>query len=274
MTPEEELKRLNRLIRQYEIVYKTTPDADQRERVESKLKDLRGYRDKILAVNVINRSQMEDEGADEDELEEFPILRRLLAANELLPPSRRAVPYSALDAQPTTSQKEMYHLSLFITYFESEYLPFLTEKQLKLDFKFSLDRDAFYSRFQELQRKIENFREESSRLAEGMVSRDKEQEVRKRANKLTRLTQADAAKFFRAVGRFSGELAEDSDGDGVKCLNSDAEISFDQIEGQRVLQGRSVLDALQELEQFALEAVSYLNIPDIESQESERADRH
>jgi hypothetical protein len=60
MTPEEELKRLNRLIRQYEIVYKTTPDADQRERVESKLKELRGYRDMILAVNVINRSEMED----------------------------------------------------------------------------------------------------------------------------------------------------------------------------------------------------------------------
>jgi hypothetical protein len=168
----------------------------------------------------------------------------------------------------------MYHLSLFVSYFEREYLPFLTEKQLKLDFKFSLDRDAFYSRFQDLQRKIENFREENSRLADGSVSRDREMEVRKRSNKLTRLTQADAAKFFRAVGRFSGELGEDACGDGVKCLNSDAEISFDQIEGERVLLGRSVRDALGELEQFALEAVSYLNIPDMESQESERADRH
>ena len=32
MTPEEELKRLNKLIRQYETVYRTTPDAEQRER--------------------------------------------------------------------------------------------------------------------------------------------------------------------------------------------------------------------------------------------------
>ena len=274
MTPEEELKRLNRLIRQYEIVYKTTPDADQRERVESKLKELRGYRDKILAVNVINRNEMEDEGTSEDELADFPVLKGLLAANDLLPPSRRVAPFSPVDVPATAAQKEMFHLSLFVSYFEREYLPFLTEKQLKLDFKFSLDRDAFYSRFQDLQRKIDNFREENSRIANGSVSRDKELEVRKRSNKLTRLTQADAAKFFRAVGRFSGELGEDASGDGVKCLNSDAEISFDQIEGQRMLQGRSVLDALGELEHFALEAVSYLNIPDMESQESERADRH
>ncbi|MGA2478945.1 MAG: hypothetical protein ABSG63_09380 [Spirochaetia bacterium] len=274
MTPEEELKRLNRLVRQYEIVFKTTPDPDQRERVEAKLKDLRDYRAKILAVNVINGSDLEEKGAGEDELAEFPILRRLVAANDALPPGRRAAPFSPRDVPPTAAQKEMHHLSLFMSYFEREYLPFLTEKQLKLDFKFSLDRDAFYSRFQDLQRKIENFRQENARIADGSVSRDRDLEVRKRANKLTRLTQADAAKFFRAVKRFSGELGEDASGDGVKCLNCDAEISFDPIEGERVLQGRTVRDALGELEQFALEAVSYLNIPDMESQESERADRH
>jgi hypothetical protein len=274
MTPEEELKRLNRLIRQYEIVYKTTPDADQKERVESKLKDLRAYRAKILAVNVIDGGKLEEKGGGEDELAEYPLLKRLVAANDALPPVRRAAPFSPEDLPPTSAQKEMYHLFLYVSFFEREYLPFLTEKQLKLDFKYSLDRDAFYSRFQDLLRKIENYREENSRIADGSVSRDREQEVRKRTNKLTRLTQADAAKFFRAIRRFSGELGEDASGDGVKCLNCDAEIAFDQIEGQRVLQGRTVRDALAELEQFALEAVSYLNIPDMESQESERADRH
>jgi hypothetical protein len=274
MTPEEELKRLNRLIRQYEIVYKTTPDADQKERVESRLKDLRGYREKILAVNVIDRKELEEKGGGEDELAAYPILAELLADNEALPANRRAEPFVAGDAPPTSAQTEMFHLSLYARYFEREYLPFLTEKQLKLDFKFSLDRDAFYNRFQELQRKIENFREENARLAEGMVSRDMELEIRKRSYKLTRLIGVDAARFLRAVGRFCGELQEDARGDGVKCLNCNAEISFDHIEGERVLEGRTVRDALLELEQFASEAVSYLNIPEIESQESERADRH
>jgi hypothetical protein len=274
MTPEEELKRLNRLIRQYEIVYKTTPDADQKERVELKLKELSGYRAKILAVNIIDGSDLEEKGSVVDELADYPILRRLIASNDVLPPARQASSFSAADESPTATQEEMYHLSLFMRHFEREYLPFLTEKQLKLDFKFSMDRDAFFSRFQEVQRKIENFREENARLSDGSVSRDREMDVRKRTGKLTRLTQADAARFFRAVRRFSGELKEDAGGDGVKCLNCDGEIFFDQIEGQRILQGRTVRDALGDLEQFALEVISYLNIPDMESQESERADRH
>jgi hypothetical protein len=274
MTPEEELKGLNRLIRQYEIVYRTAPDPDQRGRVEAKLRELRGYRDKILAVNVINTSDMEERGNKDDELSDFPLLLALAAAEETLPPNQRTPMFWARDAQPTSSQKEMYHLSLYLGYFEGEYLPFLTEKQLKLDFKFSLDRDAFYSRFQEVRRKIENFREETARLADGVISRDMEMEMRKRSAKIVRQTLVDAARFFRAVGRFCVTLGEDAHGDGVKCLNSDAEISFDEIEGNRVLQGRLVRDALGDLEQFALEAVSYLNIPDIESQESDRADRH
>jgi hypothetical protein len=274
MTPEEELKGLNKLIRQYEIVYKTTPDPGQKSRAESKLKELRGYRDKILAVNVIDRRELEDTPETGDELAEFPVLKRLVSENELLPPNRRTAPFSAEGEPPTASQEEMFHLSLFVAHFEREYLPFLAEKQLKLDFKYSMDRDLFYSRFQELQRKIENFREENARLSEGTVSRDMELEVRKRSNKLTRLTQADAAKFFRAVKRFSVDLGEDAQGDGVKCLNCEAEISFDHIEGKRLLQGRTVRDALGELELFALEAVNYLNIPDMESQESDRADRH
>ena len=40
MTPEEELKGLNRLIRQYETVYRTTPDPDQREPLARQLQQL------------------------------------------------------------------------------------------------------------------------------------------------------------------------------------------------------------------------------------------
>lgn len=274
MTPEEEVKRLNKLIRQYETVYRTTPDVDQRERVERQLKELRSYREKILAVNVINARDLEDAPVGEDELAAAPLLKLLVAQNAALPPSQTVASFAVKDAAPTTSQKEMFHLSLYARYFEKEYLPFLTEKRLKLDFKFSLDRDGFYGAFQALQRKMENYREENKRLAEGMVSRDMEMEVRKRALKLTRHIAVEAAKFFRSIERFAAELAEDAQGDGVKCLDCDTEISFDSIEGRRVLEGRRVADALGDLRDFSIEAIAYLNIPEIEIQENERADRH
>ncbi len=274
MTPEEEVKRLNKLIRQYETVYRTTPDADQRERVEKQLKDLRGYRDKILAVNVIREKDLEEQPQGSDELAATPLLKTLLAQNESAPPGRGIAPFAPEGAEPTAAQREIHGLSLYTRYFEDEFLPFLTEKQLKLDFKFSLDRDGFYNSFQALQRKIDNYRDECRRLAEGMVSRDMEMEIRKRALKLTRHIEVEAARFFRALERFSGELGEDARSDGVKCLNCDAEISFDTIEGRRLLEGRRVSDALGLLRELALEAVAYLNIPEIESQENDRADRY
>jgi len=273
MTPEEEVKGLNKLIRQYETVYRTTPDADQRERVERQLKDLRSYRHKILAVNVINTQELEEAPPPQDEFADAPLLRQLVALNNLNPPDG-IVPFAAMDAEPTTAQREMFHLSLYARHFEKEFLPFLAEKQLKLDFKYSLDRDGFYSSYQALQRKIDTYREENRRLAEGMVSRDMELEIRKRAIKLVRLVEAEAARFFRSLETFAGELVEDAQGDGVKCLNCDGEISFDSIEGRRALQGRQVADALEDLRDFSLEAIAYLNIPEIDSQENDRADRH
>ncbi len=273
MTPEEEVKRLNKLIRQYETVYKTTPDAEQRERAERQLKELRSYRDKILAVNVIDSQELDDAPPEEDEFASTPLLRQLVAQNTLNP-GEAVIPFATGNASPTTPQKEMFNLSLYARHFEKEFLPFLAEKQLKLDFKYSLDRDAFYSSYQGLQRKIDSYREENARLADGIVSRDMEMEIRKRSNKLVRLIEAEAARFFRALEGFADALAEDAQGDAVKCLNCDAEISFDSIEGRRALQGRRVADALEDLRDFALEAIAYLNIPEIDSQENERADRH
>jgi hypothetical protein len=275
MTPEEELSRLNRLLHQYETVYRTTANPDQRERVGRQIRELRGTREKILAVHVIDPELQEEEQAEEgDELAGFPLLALLQAENAVAPPSAAVPPFGPKNIPPTASQEEMSNLSLYVRRFEREFLPFLTEKQLKLDFKFSMDRDSFYSFLQALQRSLNDFREECRRLAEGVVSRDREREVRGRALKLARFSAVEGAKFFRALERFSTELAADATADGTKCLNGDRQISFDAVEGHRILQGRRVKDGLEELKRLAAEVVSYLNIPEIEIQENERADRH
>ena len=275
MTPEEEVKGLNKLIRQYETVFRTTTDPDQRMRVQRQLKDLRDYRGKILAVHVINEADLEDEHeAKEDPLETAPLLRALVAKNGTDPGADAVPPFSAPNTEPTKIQLEMFYLALYVRYYEKEYLPFLTEKQLKLDFGLSFDRDRFYNTFQALQRKIASYRDENKRILEGMVGRDMELEVRKRNSMLTRLIQAEAARFFRTIARFCGELIEDAHGDMVKCLNCNGVISFDPIEGARVLQGRTVGGALGDLQAFASEAVAFLNMPEIEGQETERANRH
>jgi hypothetical protein len=274
MTPEEEVKSLNKLIKQYETVYRTAPDPDQKVRVERRLKDLRGYREKILAVNVIREEDLVEVEEEEDALAAAPLLKTLVLKNATAARGDALPSFAPGDVEPTTAQAEMFHLALYMRHFEREFLPFLTEKQLKLDFGYSFDRDAFYNSFQAIQRKISAYRDESRRLSDGLVSRDMELEIRKRALKLTRVIQAEAAHFFRAIDHFCGELIEDAHGDMVKCLNCSGVVSFDSIEGARVLEGRTVGGALGDLKEFAAEAVSFLNIPEIEGQESESANRY
>jgi len=264
MTPEEELKRLNKLIRQYEAVARTAPDADQRERVQRQLREFQDFREKILAVNVIDERALEEHAPAEESLDQYPVLDKLVSKNSTLPPGNRIATLAAKDTLPTSLQNEMFHLTLYAGYFEQEFLPFLTEKQLKLDLKFSMDRDAFYNSFESLQRKIADYRDAHKRIAEGMVSRDVELEVRKRALKLTRMVEVEAAKFFRAVARFCNGLVEDAHGGGVKCRNCDGQVAFDTTEADRMLQGRKVIDVLAELKAVAAEAVGYLNIPEID----------
>jgi hypothetical protein len=277
MTPEAELKNLNKLIKQYETVYRTANDGDQRERVAKELKQLKSYRDKILAVNVFEDISLEEPVLDDDELEEYPILKRLVLQREEQEQERERmqtlVPAEDRD-EPTASEKEVSRVGLYMDFFEKEYIPFLTEMRLKLDFKFSMERDGFYRRFQELMRKIVDYRDEVKRLAEGTFTKEMETEIKKRTFKLKRILEAEASRFFRAIKRFTTELAEDARTDGVKCLNGEDLISFDRIEGKRYLAGQRVTNALVELGTYADEVILFLNVPDLESQENERADRY
>src|SRR5512136_82568 len=111
MTPEEELKRLNRLIHQYETVYRTTADSDQKERASRELKELKSYRAKILTVNVIDRGKLAETPTAADELGDYPILAGLVAG----------------DSAVWEGDQEVHHISLYLSHFEQELLPVLTE---------------------------------------------------------------------------------------------------------------------------------------------------
>jgi hypothetical protein len=257
MTPEEELKKLNRLIHQYETVYRTTADADQHDRASHELKELKSYRDKILAVNVIDGGKLAEQPAAGDGLADFPVLSQLVTG----------------DTEAWEGDQEVRHIALYLGHFEREFLPILTESRLKLDFKHSLERDGFYRRFQEVQRRLDDWHDAHRRLDSGGFNRELEREVRTRISKLERNLAVEACRLFRAVQRFADVLVEDTRGDGVKCLNGGDPVSFDRIEGERLLAGMPVTDALQALAGFAAEVAGYLRVPDAEGQENDRADR-
>ena len=259
MTPEEELKSLNRSIRQFESVFKSTKDPSQRARVTEELKKLKTYRDKLQSFYEFDDSVMEEPAAV-DEWEGLTYLKRIL---ELAGKKSKDKKESLDDV---FSDRELYYLNLYLNFFEEDFLTILSETKLKLDFKHSLERDSFYHRFENLRRLFDDVHEDSSTV--GLYSgQQHEEDMRKRSFKKKRNVIVEADKFLRSVIRFSSTLVSDIESGGLVCLNADDTLHFDRIEGKRFFEGRRVREALAELRTFAREVVEFLNVPQIESRE-------
>ena len=144
MTPEEELKTLNRTIRQFESVYKSTKDPSQRARVTEELKKLKIYRDKLQSFHEFDSNAFE-EPVSVDEWEGLTYLKTILERAGKKSKNRK------VSYDDSFGDRELFYLYLYLNFFEDEFLTILSETKLKLDFKLSLERDSFYYRFENLQ---------------------------------------------------------------------------------------------------------------------------
>jgi hypothetical protein len=260
MTPEEELKRLNRLIREFEGVFKSTRDPLQRERVSKELRKLKTYKERLESFHDIDPTQLA-EPARIDELEYFPHLKEALA--------RRGGQGSALGkpVEEDYQDRELYHLALYLILFEGEFLSLLSETRLKMDFKHSLERDSFYHRFENLRLLLLDVKEDASRMDE-YLGRKHEEDLRLRAFKKKRNVILEADKFFRNLANFAGALNEDIVAGGAVCLNAADVLRFGRGQDKKLLEGLTVEQALARLHELGKEVVSYLDVPQFEVQES------
>ena len=257
MTPEEELVRLNRLIRQFESVYRTTGDPLQRERVSRELKRLKTEKQNIESFHELDQQRFQEQPVA-DELQGLEFLKRIL---ELVKPEDES------PADQDAEDHEQVYLSRYLQFFEKEFLPLLSETKLKLDFKHSLERDGFYHRFGNLRRLLHDLRDEGSRMDPFFVEKHAD-DLRQRSFKKKRNIALETDKFFRSLLKFTTELVEDINHGGSVCLNAGDTLHFDRkIEGLRYLEGHAVRHSLEQLNSLAKEIVSFLNVPQIGSQD-------
>ena len=259
MTPEEELKALNRTIRQFESVYKSTGDPSQKARVNKELNKLRTYREKLKSFHEFDPEVL-SEPPHPDEWEGLAYLKTILERTGKKSSANNHVYEDGFD------DRELHYLFLYLDFFEEEFLSILSETKLKLDFKHSLERDSFYHRFENLRRVMDNVHEDSSTV-DLYSGQQHEEDMRKRSFKTKRNVIVEADKFLRSVVRFAGALVEDIEAGGLTCLNADDRLRFDKIEGKRFFEGRGVAEALVELKAFAREVIEFLNVPQIDSRE-------
>jgi hypothetical protein len=254
VNPQEELAKLERVIRQYEGVVRTTVDPAQQARVFEKLKALRMYRDKLQRTFEASGGPeaAEAEAEPPDPLEKYSYLA---LARSLCGPADEG------------SDRETAALTTYLRCFAAEYLVLLSQRQLKLDFKYSLERDGFYGRYRDLQRKLDDLRQELLKNERGEHRPELREEAHKRAFKMHRSVAVETHRFFKAIVAFASDLIEDIETDGFKCLNGTATVRFEPVEGKRHLEGVRVVDALKQMRGYAAEVIEFLNLPEFEAQE-------
>jgi len=246
--PDKEIRKINRVIYQYEVLVKTTVDENQRYRVKSRLKQLKDYKDKILKTFEINEQKIiEEENENLTDEIEFHFL------DTVIPP----------DFKKDNLDYEICGIDAYLRYFDEELIVVLSERNMKLDFKYSIARDNFYHKFKDLQRKLKDYEDEIIHIEEVAYTKNEQLEMKQRNLKRMRHIEIESHKYFKAMEEFCLDLNEDIEQDGSKCLNSNDILYFDRIEGEKYLDGKTVYEALKMIRDYSREVIQYLNIPQI-----------
>ncbi|MBN2353959.1 MAG: hypothetical protein JXD23_15405 [Spirochaetales bacterium] len=247
--PLDELKHINNAIKKYEIVLKTTKDSYQKQRVRKELAKLKDYREKFEHVYSILDDESDD--IDSSEFDGFPFLSQHLN----------------LDEETAVHDREVNGILSILSFFGHEFLTVMTEKKMKLDFKFALERDGFYHLYQDLMKRIHDFEDEIKVINEGKYTDTALTDIKNRRLRKRRVLIIETDKLFRRCLHFTGEILKDIEKSGVACRNPDEILRFDELEGLHFLEGRTVHEALSVLDEFAGEVLSYFNLPEIVVQE-------
>ncbi len=192
------------------------------------------------------------EADDEAPQEQFPLLNRIYQDHpQLLKKSGHL-------------ERDIRAAILYMDYFEREFLGMFTSRKMRLDVKYSVERDSFYDLLHQVSRSLKNYRTEADRIASGSYTKQYEADILKRKVEMRHTVLVEIEWFFRKLRRFAKELIADIDGDGLLCQNPESELGYSDLDKEQLLRGRTVDEGIRILYEYAAEAVEYLDIPEFQ----------
>jgi len=133
----------------------------------------------------------EEEAEQEAPEEQFPVLNQIYRDSpELLRKSQHL-------------ERDVRASILYLHRFEAEFLGMFTSRKLRLDVKYSVERDTFYDIYHQVERSVTNYRTEADRIAEGSYAKQYEADVLKRKVEMRHATLVEVEWLFRRLRRFS-----------------------------------------------------------------------
>lgn len=242
-------RQLRRTIESLQGKLKNARNPFQQSSIAGELSKLEQER---MQLDTLFEDSPEQEAADEAPEDDYPLLNHVYQSN---PNLLRKAQHLERDIRASI---------LYLHYFEHEFLGMFTSRKLRLDVKYSVERDSFYDLFHQVSRSMKNYRTEADRIAGGEYAKQYEADILKRKVEMRHALLIEVDWFFRKLKRFAKELIEDIDGEGLFCQNPSEELTYSKLDQEQLLRGRTVEDAIRTLYEFAAEAVAYVDIPEFQ----------
>ncbi len=243
--------------------YRDNLDPGINSKIRNLQGKLKGSRDALSRKKLVdNISRLEQERLHSDNL--F-VEQEEVDANELPILSSIRSRYKKVSEQYRDQVREIRDLLLYMTYFEDEFLGLFHERKLRLDVKFSVERDGFYNQFNQLHRRALTYCDESNRIQGGNYTKSYEEDILRRMVEMRHGVYIEADRFFRQVMRFSADLLDDIHGQQILCQNADEDLEYSTLDRERELRNLSVGDGIERLHELCTEIVDFLDVPDFQS---------
>ncbi len=247
----EEKERLVNLLRKLEGVYKITSDAAQKERVAKEIKNLKDRIENITETpeneddsnsseNISNEYDIPD-----DDMSEFKILSQI----------------EVKKVHPLSNDEEVNEAASYLNFFEAELWGILSEFHLRLDYFYSKEREKLYNGIEPSLRILKEYKEILDEIKRSINNEYKEK-MNLMRNKLSRAFLIESMSFMKKVNVFLSNLIKDYKNGGNIILEPEYSISFPSIEGEKMLNGKNIIEAIEYVYDFTNEFLQRINIPE------------
>jgi len=249
------LEQLDNVLKKLEGVYKSTVDAKQKQRVKIEISKIKGQMNDIKQFGP-------EEVLEEDEEQEKRVVIREEDVSEKEKKEFKILPeFPIKRVHPMSTDPEVNAAITYINVFESELWGALSDFHLKLDYFHSRERDKFYNTFGNVKRFITEYVHTLDEF-DGSSNTFYVEKLKLMKNKHSRSLLVDSVKFVVGINEFIAKLVKDYESNGNIIINADEKISFSNIEGNKLFNKWTIIDALRYIRDFCEEFLEAIKLPD------------
>ncbi|TGN19919.1 hypothetical protein [Leptospira idonii] len=244
-----ELTKLQKMVRNLEKIERHAKNDTQKERVAF---DIERYRRRMQEVS--------PEGIP-DNLEQTMKNVKARAENPNNVKHKVISQYPVMKITPNANDGEINQIGTLVNIMDLEYIPILGDAHIKFDYSHATERDSVLKYMENLRRNMKILIETIEEYAAADKQEFREQLSRMK-NKQSRIFIAESFETFSKFQEFLHSVnAEIKEGNNV-IMNMEEPMKFNpRFEKATMLEGKSIMEALREFQQFVDEACDLIKLP-------------